>query len=76
MPFVSAEERAAGSAARNCDTHQHRGLNDMWYQLQTLANKAQHHLTHMDRQEWIVVFVVAVLFGSLCLRGFGSRTGY
>ncbi|MFV1968174.1 MAG: hypothetical protein ACC628_22355 [Pirellulaceae bacterium] len=48
----------------------------MWYQLQMMAGKAQNHLTHMDRQQWVVVFVIASIIGAFCMRGFGSRTGY
>ncbi len=29
-----------------------------------------------DRQQWLVVFLVIVVVGWYCLRGFGSREGY
>jgi hypothetical protein len=30
----------------------------------------------LDRQEWLIVLVVAMLFGFLCMRGYGSRSNY
>lgn len=30
----------------------------------------------LDLQQWVIVFVVVVLAGALCLRGFGSRSSY
>jgi hypothetical protein len=48
----------------------------MWYQIQSTISKAQQSLPHMDREHWIAVFVIAVIVGCFCMRGFGSRTGY
>jgi hypothetical protein len=30
----------------------------------------------LDRQEWVVVLVVGMVFGFLCMRGYGSRSNY
>jgi hypothetical protein len=30
----------------------------------------------LDRQEWVIVLVVAAVFGLLCMRGYGSRSDY
>jgi hypothetical protein len=30
----------------------------------------------LDRQEWLIVLTVGMLFGLLCMRGFGSRENY
>jgi hypothetical protein len=30
----------------------------------------------LDRQEWLIVLVVATAAGWCCMRGFGSRTNY
>jgi hypothetical protein len=32
--------------------------------------------THFTRSHWIVLSVLAVTFGVLCMRGFGSRKNY
>jgi hypothetical protein len=48
----------------------------MWYQIQSIVSKAQQTLPAMHREHWIGVFVVAVIIGVFCLRGFGSRTKY
>jgi hypothetical protein len=48
----------------------------MWYDFQVLLGRVQNRMVHMDRQDWIVVFVVLVVAGSFCLRGFGSRSSY
>jgi hypothetical protein len=50
--------------------------NSMWYQIQTLLAGVQQQARHLSREEWLVVFVVAVVIGVLCMRGFGSRTRY
>ena len=30
----------------------------------------------MGREHWIIVFFVMVVFGLICMRGFGSRSAY
>jgi hypothetical protein len=35
-----------------------------------------HWINGLDRQEWLVVLVVAMVLGFLCMRGFGSRSNY
>ncbi len=33
-------------------------------------------LNSLDRQEWLLVLIGAVIVGFCCLRGMGSRKGY
>ena len=33
-------------------------------------------LDGLDRQEWFVLLACAAAIGFLCMRGYGSRTGY
>jgi len=30
----------------------------------------------MNQREWLFVLLAVVVIGAICLRGFGSRTGY
>jgi|GEM_PF-1336432 len=30
----------------------------------------------LDPQEWIILLLLSIVFGFLCLRGFGSRADY
>jgi hypothetical protein len=48
----------------------------MWYQLQRTIDVIREHATQMNPQEWFLVFVVVVIVGFFCMRGFGSRTYY
>jgi hypothetical protein len=45
-----------------------------------LIGTAYHEVTHwfntLDRQEWLLVLIGAVVVGFLCLQGMGSRKGY
>ncbi len=34
------------------------------------------YVERMDTQHWVLVCVAAVIVGVLCMRGFGSRSGY
>ncbi len=34
------------------------------------------YVERMGTQEWLLVFVVALIVGVICMRGFGSRSGY
>jgi hypothetical protein len=38
--------------------------------------QAMHWVSGMDKQEWLLVLIGAVVVGFLALRGFGSRTNY
>ena len=48
----------------------------MWHDFQLLIGRAHAYMAHLDRNEWIVVFIVVIVVGTSCLRGFGSRLGY
>ena len=48
----------------------------MWYKIDQALAPLFRLGQNLDRQEWIAVFVVAVIVGFFCLRGFGSRTKY
>lgn len=37
---------------------------------------AMRYIEHLDVQEWLLVFIVAVGIGVFCMRGFGSRSKY
>lgn len=37
---------------------------------------AMHYIEHLDTQQWLLVFIVAVGIGAVCMRGFGSRSNY
>ena len=48
----------------------------MWYMLQSWFYDVLHAIGRLNRHEWTIVFVVALVFGMFCLRGFGSRWNY
>lgn len=48
----------------------------MWYRLERMSAGIQSTVQSMDSDQWIVVSVIAVIFGAILLRGFGSRTNY
>ena len=48
----------------------------MWDYVFSLGRQVTRATGHLDMNQWIVVFVVALVIGALFLRGFGSRTGY
>lgn len=33
-------------------------------------------INHLDRNAWLIVLCCALVIGTLCLRGFGSRSNY
>jgi hypothetical protein len=39
-------------------------------------NGAMNFVNHLDRNGWIVVLFSVLLVGSICLRGYGSRSNY
>ncbi len=41
-----------------------------------LINGALQSVTHLDRNAWLIVLIVALVVGTICLRGFGSRSDY
>lgn len=44
----------------------------MWQLLRSALNQ----ITHFGPRQWLVAFVVVVVVGALCMRGFGSRSSY
>jgi hypothetical protein len=48
----------------------------MWYQIEQTLRPLFRVCQNLDRQEWIAVFVVALVVGFFCMRGFGSRSKY
>ena len=41
-----------------------------------LYRDAMRFVDQLDTQQWLIVGIVAVVVGVLCMRGFGSRSGY
>jgi hypothetical protein len=39
-------------------------------------NGAMQFINHLDRNGWIIVLFSVLLIGSMCLRGYGSRSNY
>jgi len=48
----------------------------MWYQIEQYTAPIFRFCCSLSRHEWIAVFVVALVIGYLCMRGFGSRANY
>ena len=48
----------------------------MWNKVERAIAPIFHYAARLDRQEWIILFCVALVLGYLCLKGFGSRTKY
>jgi hypothetical protein len=48
----------------------------MWYRVERVTSWIQLAIQNMDREQWMVISVIAVVLGALLLRGFGSRTDY
>ena len=44
----------------------------VWHYLELITRNANN----LDRQHWVLISVVVLGVGLLCLRGFGSRSGY
>jgi len=44
--------------------------------MRQFLNELVRYVERMDVQQWFFLLVVVVLLGSLCLRGFGSRSQY
>ena len=44
--------------------------------INTLVQKGVNYLGHMSPTGWFVGFVVTLLLGVLCMRGFGSRADF
>lgn len=41
-----------------------------------LVRDALRYVEQMDAQEWILFAIVGVIIGGLCMRGFGTRSGF
>ena len=39
-------------------------------------HSAMRYFDRLDQHQWVLVFIVMVLFGAYCMRGFGSRSNY
>ena len=48
----------------------------MWDYLWGIGGFALNYTGKLDRQQWIIVFLVCLVAGFICTRGFGSRTNY
>ena len=48
----------------------------MWDRIWDFGGDIIHVVGHFDRQQWIFVFVAVLVFGIVCMRGFGSRMNY
>ena len=48
----------------------------MWDYLWNIGGFALNYTGRLDRQQWIIVFLVCLVCGFICTRGFGSRTNY
>jgi len=40
------------------------------------CDEALRWINGMDTQQWFYVLVCAIIVGLVCLKGFGSRSGY
>ncbi len=45
----------------------------MWHLVERTVSDASRMVGHLGREQWIAVFVVALVIGAFMLRGFGSR---
>lgn len=41
-----------------------------------LARMFYESMYSMEREHWIIAFVLALAIGAICLKGYGSRTSY
>ena len=48
----------------------------MWHYLWGIGGYALQFTGKLDRNQWIIVFFVALVVGFLFTRGFGSRNNY
>ena len=49
------------------------GAPDMWSAAERVANDLLRLTGHLDREQWIAVFTVALVVGAFLMRGFGKR---
>ncbi len=48
----------------------------MWNKIDSLCRPLFKLFQSLNREEWIVVFVIVLAVGYFCMRGFGSRAKY
>lgn len=48
----------------------------MGYYIESTFNQASRWLEQMTATDWFIAFVVVVVVGCFCMRGFGSRSNY
>lgn len=48
----------------------------MWYRVEQMSAGINRAINNMDSQQWIVVSVIAIILGTIFLRGYGSRSNY
>jgi uncharacterized membrane protein YhaH (DUF805 family) len=48
----------------------------MWDYVWGIGQQALNFSGRLDRQQWIIVFFVALVVGFIFTRGFGSRSNY
>lgn len=48
----------------------------MWNQIEPYLRPVFRCCASLDRQEWIFVFIAALVLGYFCMKGFGSRANY
>jgi hypothetical protein len=58
------------------DRHGKQGYTKMWHQVERYSEPFFRFCYSLSRQEWIFVFVGALVIGYFCMRGFGSRANY
>jgi hypothetical protein len=48
----------------------------MWHKIDRALDPLFQLGCSLSRHEWIALFVVALIIGYFCMRGFGSRANY
>ena len=51
-------------------------LDVFWLWVAEKQAAASAWLSGLDRHSWLMLLMVVMLFGFLCMRGYGSRTDY
>jgi hypothetical protein len=39
-------------------------------------NQAMNSIAHFNNQDWFLIMIGVVIVGMVCMKGFGSRSGY
>ncbi len=48
----------------------------MWKYVFEFGNEINQLAGKFDRQTWVFIFFGVLVLGMVCMKGFGSRTGY